>query len=66
MKKLSLFIAFVGIFSTAIFANKVQQEPKKTEKPAKLSKTKPIKRVSATKAVQLKKDEVKKEELKSK
>jgi hypothetical protein len=62
MKKLSLFLVGVGIFSTAIFANPVQQEPKKTEKPAKLTKTNPIKRVAATKSVELKKNELKKEQ----
>ncbi len=66
MKKKSLFIAFVGIFSTAIFANTQQQDPVKKDQPAKITKKKPVKRLAKGKAVELKKEEIRKEEVKSK
>jgi hypothetical protein len=47
MKKLTLILACVGLFSTAIFAQTpVQDWTKKDAKPAKITKAKPVKKTA--------------------
>jgi hypothetical protein len=47
MKKLTLILACVGLFSTAIVAQTPKQDaPKKESKPVKFTKAKPVKKTA--------------------
>jgi hypothetical protein len=65
MKKLTLILACVGLFSTAIFAQTHQDGPKKTAKPAKVNQLKPIKKTATAKPIDKSKEESK-EQIKKK
>ncbi|MBK8366887.1 MAG: hypothetical protein IPL10_05595 [Bacteroidetes bacterium] len=65
MKKTTLILAFVGIVSTAMFAQTFQDGPKRTTKPAKINQVKPIKKTATAKTID-KSKELSKEQTKKK